>query len=233
MSLRKSIGAAALCAAALYSTSAASAVIGTLVYDDPTGTAFTTDSIDVWVTLTLDPSSDSLTFDRTDPFPSGIDPADIPTEAWDWNTSSYVPFETYDFIGPTTIRYCDDTFTVGCRNPGSQYTYTTGSDWPNFSGTINPGESVSFKLFELDPVGGSAAPGTYQLFTAGIGLSVYGEDPDGNQIDADIYQFFTDCPDTNCVFTREVSAVPIPAAAWLFGSALFGLAGIARRRARQ
>lgn len=30
----------------------------------------------------------------------------------------------------------------------------------------------------------------------------------------------------------DVAAVPVPAAAWLFGSALFGLAGVARRKAK-
>ena len=36
---------------------------------------------------------------------------------------------------------------------------------------------------------------------------------------------------TNFNFTTQTVAVPLPAAAWLFGSALIGLSGIARRRA--
>jgi hypothetical protein len=32
------------------------------------------------------------------------------------------------------------------------------------------------------------------------------------------------------VYTESVSAVPVPAAAWLFGSGLIGLVGIARRK---
>ncbi len=33
-------------------------------------------------------------------------------------------------------------------------------------------------------------------------------------------------------YTGELTVVPLPAAAWLFGTALVGLAGVARRRAR-
>jgi len=37
---------------------------------------------------------------------------------------------------------------------------------------------------------------------------------------------------TNYVFTAQAPEVPLPAAAWLFGSALLGLVGIGRRRAK-
>ena len=39
-----------------------------------------------------------------------------------------------------------------------------------------------------------------------------------------------DAPFAEVTYTYEVSAVPVPAAVWLFGSALFGLATIARRK---
>lgn len=41
---------------------------------------------------------------------------------------------------------------------------------------------------------------------------------------------FGDAPFAEVAYTYEVSAVPVPAAVWLFGSALFGLATIARRK---
>ena len=37
-------------------------------------------------------------------------------------------------------------------------------------------------------------------------------------------------PDQNPTFNGTVSAVPVPAAVWLFGSGLLGLVGVARRR---
>ena len=39
-----------------------------------------------------------------------------------------------------------------------------------------------------------------------------------------------DAPYAQVDYTYEVSSVPVPAAVWLFGSALLGLAGVARRK---
>ena len=39
-----------------------------------------------------------------------------------------------------------------------------------------------------------------------------------------------DAPYAKVDYTYEVSSVPVPAAVWLFGSALLGLAGVARRK---
>ena len=39
-----------------------------------------------------------------------------------------------------------------------------------------------------------------------------------------------DAPYAEVDYTYEVSSVPVPAAVWLFGSALLGLAGVARRK---
>lgn len=43
-----------------------------------------------------------------------------------------------------------------------------------------------------------------------------------NTVDADDFRFY--------ISSMEVSAVPVPAAVWLFGSGLLGLAGLARRK---
>ncbi|MES9969580.1 MAG: VPLPA-CTERM sorting domain-containing protein [Candidatus Thiodiazotropha sp.] len=239
MRLSKTIGMAALAAAILHSTSAYSAVLGSLVFTNPTGTVGANDVIDVWVTLTLDTASDPLTFNSSAAYPNGVNPADIPTDGliWDPNIPGYttVPFDNYDYIGLSTSRSCNDTFTVVCSDPGSQYSYnapsTHPSSWFNFSGTLNPGASMDFLLYELTPIAGGAASGTYELFTAGVAMNVYGTDIDGNSMDAEIYDFRTTCVAANCTFSRDVSPVPIPGAAWLFGSALIGLAGVIRKRA--
>ena len=39
-----------------------------------------------------------------------------------------------------------------------------------------------------------------------------------------------DAPHAKLDYTYEVSSVPVPAAVWLFGSALLGLVGVARRK---
>ena len=39
------------------------------------------------------------------------------------------------------------------------------------------------------------------------------------------------CPGTTSeLYVADINEVPLPAAAWLFGSALFGLAGLRRRK---
>lgn len=229
MKFSKPLGAVAL-VSALYGTTASSAVIGTLEFTNPTGTVGANDTIDVYVTLTLESFSDDLTFYPYDAFPNGVNPDDLPTEAWDWDSEDYVPFDSYDYIGAYVSRGCTDTFTVGCSDAGSQYSYSTDNDWFDFEGTLSAGDSLTLKLFELTPVAGGAAPGTYELFNAGFGLTVYGQDADGNPLDETLYAFDTNCAGASCTFTRDVSAVPLPAAAWLFGSAMLGLVGLSRRR---
>jgi hypothetical protein len=226
----KIAGGVALAAGMLLGGVAQAAVIGTLSFTTPTGTVTPTESIDVWVTLTLDESSDPLSYLPNDGFPSGVNPDDIPLEAYSFDVDDFVPFDSYNYVSAFTSRSCSDTFTVGCSDVGSEYGWSSANsdNWFDFEGTINPGESVDFKLYTLTPADGSATPGFYEAFNVGLGLSVYGEDADGNELEADIYQFYTDCGDASCDFSRTV--VPIPAAAWLFGSAMVGLVGLARRR---
>ena len=207
--------------------SANASVIATLTFLDPTGTVTADESIDVWVRLSLDIESDPLTYDPFDSFPNGINFDDLPLED-DFGNQ----FEAYNFAFLFQTRSCNDTFTVGCSGAGSQYSYNlpTSDRWFDFEGTINPGESVDILLYTLNPTGGLAAPGFYELFTVGVGIAVEGEDEFGNVIEADIYRFTTNCPDANCTFSRTVTPVPLPAAVWLFGTALLGLFGVSRRR---
>ena len=225
----KAIGIAVLALGMLQSASAYSAVIGTLTYRDPSGTVNANETIDVWVTLTLDGLSDSLTY-TPGAYPNGFNPAVFPLE----NDQS-VAFARYDSIGLFTFNNCDDTFTDGCNDPGSQYTSSTpASDtWFQFDGTISPGGSKDFNLMQWDPITGGAAPATYRLGTVGLGFTVFGLDGNDNPIQADFYEFSTNCSvNDSCAFTRTVSAVPLPAAAWLFGSALAGL-GFVRKYKRR
>jgi hypothetical protein len=227
----RSIAIVTLMVGLLQSAAAYSAVIGSLVFVTPTGTVGATDTIDINVRLTLDASSDPLTYNPYDSYPNGVNDNDIPLEGHD-DFGNPVVFAEYSYIGQFTGRSCNDTFTVGCSGAGSQYSYSvpTTNSWFDFDGTINAGESMDFTLYTLTPVAGGAAPGTYDLFTGYLGLEIIGEDEFGSELRADIYSFSTNCSDANCTFSRTVSAVPLPAAAWLFGSAMIGLFGIARRK---
>jgi len=101
-----------------------------------------------------------------------------------------------------------------------------GSASPDIARYFGPGTGNVNFLFETDPVG---------------------VDPTGNMDDSVFFFLDTDalfydqsgqfdllCAGTGCVSsgynTFAPSAVPVPAAVWLFGSGLIGLLGIARRK---
>ena len=112
-----------------------------------------------------------------------------------------------------------------------------------FSGTT-PDDNMPALSFLIDPAGdvSGVSPNPFRLFTATLDRSFVGEldfaavggtlgslNLNGvlvHQVDADGLRTGT----TYEVNPFTIEAVPIPAAAWLFGSALFGLAGFARRR---
>ncbi|MCG7915096.1 MAG: hypothetical protein JAY71_14625 [Candidatus Thiodiazotropha weberae] len=226
MKLHSSIGMAALTIAALQSAPAYPAVMGSLVFTEPTATVAANEIIDVWVTLTLEESSDPLSYDRSSPPFYGWQEADFPTDA------NGAPFASYERAVLYTTRTCSDTFTLNCGDAGSQYSFSvpTANAWFTFDGTMNPGDRADFLLYQLIPDADGAEPGIYELHTAGFGLSVQGWDGSGNSIVEELFGFRTTCMDASCTFSREVAPIPIPAAMWLFGSALLGLVGFSRHR---
>ncbi|MDT8282598.1 MAG: VPLPA-CTERM sorting domain-containing protein, partial [Gammaproteobacteria bacterium] len=80
---------------------------------------------------------------------------------------------------------------------------TNFTNWP-INNTATIGEDMGFYYIKEDLFGGPA------ISTAAAGRWAF----DGS----------------NITFGASVSAVPIPAAAWLFGSGLLGLVGVARRK---
>ncbi|MES9992610.1 MAG: hypothetical protein ABW098_11685 [Candidatus Thiodiazotropha sp.] len=228
MKLRKTIGMATLTLAILQSTSAYSAVTGSLVYSEPTGTVGANDVIDVRVTLTLDSDSDPLTYNASDAPYNGVNTDDFPLTDVNGTT-----FTSHDSVGLFTTRTCNDTFAIDCGDPGSEYSFSTPSSdsWFGFDGTLDAGESMDFHLYDLTPTAAGAAPGHYELYTIGLGVMVYGLDSAGSEISAEVHGFRTTCMDPNCTFSRDVAPIPIPGAAWLFGSAMLGLMGMVRKRA--
>jgi hypothetical protein len=72
--------------------------------------------------------------------------------------------------------------------------------------------------------------GAVQGATLGSTSSLYGLTSDGTSADLAYLLGTFSFNGTTLTFTGESTAVPIPAAAWLFGSGLLGLLGISRRR---
>lgn len=258
------------------------AYVGSLQFITPTGMVGPTDSIDVWVRFTLDPSSDPLVLDG-DPYgtpPFGVPETNYPTYFYSGTvaSSNIVPdsWTSFSNIYLNTSFLCAGTFTSSCTNgPAYDFSFnTSGPDSLNFlnSYALNPGDSVDYLFGTFTPSAGAVAPGTYYFYGTSLILNFQGTasfrqyqvDEFGNYIQATdengdplydefgdpIYLFdlvsaddtvgsidiaVTPCwgntdPSCSGAFVRTVSAVPVPAAAWLFGSGLIGLVGLARRR---
>lgn len=227
---------------ALLSSAASAAVVANLSFTTPTGTVGSTDTIEVWGTLSLDSSSDPLTFDRSIYPNAGLPNSLMPSMAEGWNpvTLSFdkTPFASYTDINPLLGIRCSGTFVADKCADGEYHIspapYGSPSVWggTNFSPLImSAGESRDFLLWEFTPTDGNATPGNYFTYDAVVGFFVRGLDVNGNAISQQI-RLASTCPIQNdsCAFTRTVvSSVPLPTAAWLLGSGLLGLVGVARK----
>lgn len=220
-------------AAALMTAPAQAAVIATLSFTQPTGTVFSNQSIDVYLRLTLDPSSDALTTDASGTPTSGFDAAGYtgPIDLNDPNTR--IVFNEF--------FECSGTFTSGCGN-GPPYDFDFNTAQPNFIGPVNfdlqPGDSFEWLFGTFTPTGGNAPAGTYTFYNAGAFVQIYNPGADLIDPSDDMFDSITlaqTCPgqDAACAFTRQVLAAPggVPEpAAWAMMLAGFGLVGSAMRR---
>jgi hypothetical protein len=214
----------------------------TLTFRDPDGTANSTDTIPVWLTLTTDTD---MNFDGSDPdgdstYGGLVNPADIPTSGFSFGQSG-----TFVFAGITSVQLnnsftCTGSFTSGHCSPGDEYKFSFNLADPSLAlldtFNLNAGESRDFLFGEFTPVDGAVDPGFYNFFSANlfIGFDGFGFDMDGNEVDVHAsLNLASTCPsgDTSCDFSRTVvgTAVPLPATIWLFLSAL-GLLGFRGHR---
>jgi hypothetical protein len=187
-------GAAVLIAGMSISAGAQAAYVASLQYIQPTGTVLATDTIDVRVRLTLDPSSDPLTVvnDPVGPPPFGVPVANYPSPGtvdfnyYDGTTSTFHTGGTIlsiDNIFLNTFFECSGNFAASCIS-GPPYSFnfnTTGPETINFipngdvsSISVAPGGSYDYLFGSFTPDGGAAPVGTYTFYNTGVTLNFTG-----------------------------------------------------------
>jgi hypothetical protein len=242
LALQTLAGAAALAALGAGAPAHAALPFGTLEFSQRVGTALNTETIDVWMRLTLDPDSAPLTF-SSNPL-TGFDPDDLPTEGQYFNpdTQESETRAVAEITGAylNTFFRCDDTFSGGCNGDTSNYSYSffltsqPGMPALNFrdSFELAPGASFEYVFAQFTPAPGGATPGTYFFYGTGATLNFWAYDADGNFLDTPSHDIGTTCgggATADCAFTRVVE-VPEPATWGLMALGLLGVAGVARRR---
>ena len=94
-------------------------------------------------------------------------------------------------------------------------TFVNGDHRTDFEGdftlSIDSGAAVTYSLINI-----------FEMDLTGTTFEFYNPNSGGGSTVSNNQQFY--------INTLDVTAVPVPAAAWLFGSGLIGLVGIARRR---
>jgi hypothetical protein len=163
----------------------ASAPFGTLTFIEPTGTALDTDTIDVWVRLTLDANSEPLSIANGQP-------------QWNFSLSDFSNGSRDVYLSITSVYTgmyytCDSSFTGnGCPNtPGSAYSFqfnfaSTDNFWGLNNINLSPGESYDYRFGSFTPVGGQAPVGTYTFYNSGAFIGAFGSgyralhNPDGS-----------------------------------------------------
>ena len=208
-------------------------VTATLTFTTPNGTVGPTDSIPIYLTLTLDPSSVALTTDGSGNVTSGLTPADIAANLF----AGLPPGEDQTSATNSNLNEgwgCSGTFFTGCSGNPYDYVDNFSGDFSFYDGlNLAPGSSSQWLLATLTPTGGTAPAGTYTFagpFSAvGFFIQVWDNTYPGGPL------HLADVPiaDTgNVTFTRTVvDAVPEPGTWAMMLGGLALAAGFKRRQA--
>lgn len=210
-------------------SSAAAKATGKVVYTQPTGTAGSTDSIDVNIAVSLDPGSSAIMTDASGNLISGVDNADL--------VAAGIDPAQIDHSDINVFFECSGTFTTACSGPPYNFTFAFPPSGLPFSDNLDlePGSTTNFLFVTFMPSAGPVPYGTYTFYNMGIFAQYW--DASNNHL-GDVHFFDTcDAHDATCDFTRTVDHGPIAGsvpepAAWTMMMLGFGGLGAALRRRR-
>jgi len=180
------------------------------------------------------------------------------SQSWDLNMLSGGLYSSFN--GQTDLRFTVAGANDDVNNFDATFgNYVTAQSAPTTVNGLTPVQDVSFLVqTQATLLDTAASGGDYALvnrgaqgFYSGTGTSTWGDNVYGINMSATIgnnlgFYFINPISLTESTVSQfagswslstagilsyaSVSAVPVPAAVWLFGSGLLGLAGIARRR---